>query len=144
MTILPHVRGTNDKINGFWIKWMDLLVFLYSYTQFWQLTITDFLPLAPFLAWPWASSLLLWRTKNSCSHLELPWTMYVSRKHTNSLLTSPLNSELTAHSQLQLLGGHDSRHHLKGFYFAVWDHTVSETTVIRVVTISAAIYLITA
>jgi hypothetical protein len=54
-------------------------MFLYNYTQFWQLKINDWTRPAPFLARPRMSSLLLWRTKNSCSRLEL---------HTNSLLTS--------------------------------------------------------
>jgi hypothetical protein len=60
-------------------------MFLYNYTQFWQLTLTHCLRHAPFLARPRASSLLLWRMKNSCSHLELPWTMSVSRNDTNLL-----------------------------------------------------------
>jgi hypothetical protein len=80
------------QINGFYFGWMQLLVVLYNYTQFWQLTITDCLRLAPFLAGPQASSFLLRWMKNSCSHLELPWTTSVSRKHTNSILTSPLTS----------------------------------------------------
>jgi hypothetical protein len=54
----------------------------------WQFTITDSLRLAPFLAGPRASSLLLWWTTNSWAHSELPWTKSVPRKHTNSLPTS--------------------------------------------------------
>jgi hypothetical protein len=56
--------------------------------KLWQLKITECLRLTPFLAGPRASSLLQLRMKNSCLHLELPWKMSVSRKHTNSLLTS--------------------------------------------------------
>jgi hypothetical protein len=69
---------------------MDLLVFLYCYTHFWQLIIIDCLQLIPFLDEPWSSSLLLWWTKNSCWHVELPGTVFLSQKHTNSLLTSDL------------------------------------------------------
>jgi hypothetical protein len=48
-----------------------------TYVEIWQLTINDCLRLVPFLAGPRASSLLLWRTKDSCSRLEVPWTTFV-------------------------------------------------------------------
>jgi hypothetical protein len=44
--------------NGFWIRWLNLLKFLYNCNQLWQLTINDCLRLAPFLAGLHVSSLL--------------------------------------------------------------------------------------
>jgi hypothetical protein len=52
------------------------------------ITYNHSLRLAPFLAGPRASFSLIWRTKNSSTRLELPWTTSVSRKHINSLLIS--------------------------------------------------------
>jgi hypothetical protein len=74
--------------NGFWIIWLDLLELLYNYNQFYQLTISDWLRLAPFLAVLWVSSLPLWRMTNNTRIsswfyllLRLPWTVTVWRIH---------------------------------------------------------------
>jgi hypothetical protein len=70
----------------------------------WQLTIADCLRLAPFLTRTRASSLLLWRTKNSCPHRELPWTMSVSRSSLIHFWISDFTSEFTAsESESELL-----------------------------------------
>jgi hypothetical protein len=50
------VGMTNNS--GFWIRWLDLLAFLYKCSQLWQLTISDCLRFIPFLAGLWMSSLL--------------------------------------------------------------------------------------
>jgi hypothetical protein len=57
-----HVWGVSvTNNNGFWIGWLNLLVFLYNYNHLWQLTINGCLQLVPFVTGPRVSSLPLRR-----------------------------------------------------------------------------------
>jgi hypothetical protein len=73
---MSRIRGFMTDNNGFWIRWLDLLTFLYNYNKLWQLTIYYCLQLALFLTGPEVSTARnekWWISPHTCDSCWMPY-----------------------------------------------------------------------
>jgi hypothetical protein len=107
-SIRSRVRGSAWLIVGFYSWWLDLLnvpittALDYNRSHIELLLDNESLTVVWLLHWCLASSLLLefWAWVTLTSHFALAWTVSVSLKHTNSLLTACFGLSALSESEL--------------------------------------------